>query len=112
MGQQAKGTETRADTSGFDARTFAPIVATRYGDRAQSIDDVIAALQRFKSDGATTVAISDGYYGYAFNARFETVPNFDAPRHVILRPVRNAPDHDGITRETSIPLVSSSSRSA
>lgn len=103
-------THTQAPYSGFDTHACAEIVHTRYQDRAHSIDDVIALLQDFKVRGAYTVSITDGYFGHAFNARFEGVPNFDSPRHVILRPVNNLPDFDGITRETSGMLEKSKDR--
>lgn len=85
---------------GYDTTACAEIIQNRYGERCHSIDDVIAMLQRFKAEGAHEVAITDGYYSHAFNARFQGVPNFDSPRTVILRPVNNRPDFDGITRET------------
>lgn len=88
--------------TGYDKRTdVGEIVHTRYQARAQNIDDVIEMLQGFKRNGARTVSISDGYYNHAFNARWEGVPNFDSPRHVLLRPVNNVPAFDGVTRETS-----------
>lgn len=86
---------------GYADTACAQITTNRYGQRCHSIDDVIALLKQFKAQGARNVMISDGYYGHAFNARFQGVPNFDSPCTVILRPVNNRPDFDGITRETS-----------
>lgn len=86
--------------AGYATTACAPVIENRYGERCHSIDEVIALLQRFKAEGAQEVQITDGYYGHAFNARWQGVPNFDRPRTVILRPVNNRPDFDGVVRET------------
>jgi hypothetical protein len=66
-----------------------------------NIDTLIEQLQAFKARGARTVEVSDGYFGYEFNMRTRSVPNYSLPTELILRPIGYRPDWDGITRETS-----------
>lgn len=98
---QEIGKATLRTDVGYATTACAPIIKNRYQERCHSIDEVIALLQKFKADGAQEVLISDGYHAFAFNARYQGVPNFDRSRTVILHPVKNHPDHDGIVRETS-----------
>jgi len=53
------------------------------------IQAMIDLLEDYKKKGARTVNISDGAWHYEFNHRFMSVPNYDAPRDVILRPISN-----------------------
>jgi hypothetical protein len=66
-----------------------------------TIDELVEQLKAFKAQGARTVQISDGYFGYDFNMRTLSVPNYSLPTELILRPINYRPDFDGITRETS-----------
>jgi hypothetical protein len=53
------------------------------------IQAMIDLLKKYQANGARTVNISDGAWTYAFNSRFQSVPNYSAPVDVILRPVSN-----------------------
>jgi hypothetical protein len=53
------------------------------------IQAMIDLLEDYKARGARTVSISDGAWHYEFNHRFMSVPNYSAPRDVILRPLSN-----------------------
>jgi hypothetical protein len=68
---------------------------------AMEIQKLIDALEGWKRVGIETVHISDGYFGYEFNMRSVSVPNYDLPRELILRPINYRPDRDGVVRETS-----------
>jgi hypothetical protein len=65
------------------------------------IQKLIDALEGWKRLGIETVQISDGYFGYEFNMRSCSVPNYSLPTELILRPINYRPDRDGVTRETS-----------
>jgi hypothetical protein len=62
---------------------------TRTLELNMEIQAMIDLLEDYKKKGARTVNISDGAWHYEFNHRFMSVPNYDAPRDVILRPISN-----------------------
>lgn len=65
------------------------------------IQKLIDALEGWKRVGVETVQVSDGYFGYEFNMRTKSVPNYSLPTELILRPINYRPDSDGVIRETS-----------